>query len=104
MKKKRGIHLKEILQQIKDDLEKAYSNPGSFDLDRSIQQLQSAKEQTGDKGTMLEDAITSLTQAKHAMPQLENAGDVASSAAFGEAFNALEHAMKSYVETDNDPV
>ncbi|SEM19205.1 hypothetical protein SAMN05192533_101360 [Mesobacillus persicus] len=96
--------MKEILQQIKDDLEKCYSNPESFDLDRSIQQLQFAIGQNGDKGTTLEDTMTALTQAKHALPQLENAGDVASSAAFGQAFNALEHALKSYMDTDNDPV
>ncbi|WP_404332942.1 hypothetical protein [Mesobacillus maritimus] len=96
--------MKEILQQVKEDVEKAYSNPGTIDLDQGIQQLQSAREQYGDKGTMLEDAITALTQAKHAMPALENAGDVSSSAAFGQAFNALDHALKSYVDVDNDPV
>jgi len=96
--------VKEILQQVKEDLEKAYSNPGNFDLNQSIQQLQAAREQSGDKGTILEDAITALTQAKHAMPALEKAGDVSSSAVFGQAFNALDHALKSYVDADNDPV
>jgi hypothetical protein len=96
--------MKEILQQVKEDLEMAYSNPGTSDLDQSIQQLQTAREQSGDKGTMLEDAITALTQAKNAIPALENAGDISSSAAFGQAFNALEQAFKSYVDVDNDPV
>ncbi|MGJ7922853.1 hypothetical protein [Neobacillus sp. LXY-4] len=95
--------MKEILQQIKDELEKTFDNPGSHDLDHSIQQLQAARQQYGDRGTMLEDAITALTQARNAKRELENAGDVASSAAFGEAFNALEQAIKSYTDPNNDP-
>ncbi|WP_338452356.1 hypothetical protein R4Z09_11000 [Niallia oryzisoli] len=88
--------MKEILQQVKEQLEKAYDHPGAIDLDHCIQQLQSALDQYGDKGTMIENAITALTQAKNSMIALENAGDVSSSAAFGQAFNALEHAIESY--------
>jgi ABC-type transporter Mla subunit MlaD len=95
--------MKEVLQQVKEELEKAFDEPQSHDLDHSIQQLQEALEQNGDKGTMIENAITSLIQAKHAMNQLENAGDISASAAFGQAYNALDQAIESYTETNNDP-
>lgn len=88
--------MKEVLQQIKSELEQAYDHPESHDLDHCIQQLQSALEQNGDKGTMIENVITSLTQARNAKVALEQAGDVSSAAAFGQAFNALEHAIESY--------
>lgn len=96
--------MKKELLQVKETLEKAFESVDPQSLDQSIQELQSLREQYGDRGTMLEDTITSLTQAKNAIPQLENAGDVSSSAAFGEAFNALQQAIKSYRESDNDPV
>jgi polyribonucleotide nucleotidyltransferase len=96
--------MKQILQQVKEELEKTFSNPETHNLDRCIEQLQAAKEQYGDKGTMIEDLIRSVTQAKNAQVQLENAGDISSSAAFGEAFNALEQTIESYTDTDNDPV
>jgi hypothetical protein len=90
------IDVKEILEQVMQQLENAYNNPEAVDLDQAISQLQSAKEQYGDKGTMLEDAITALTQAKHSMAQMETAEDVGPSEAFGQAHNALEQAMKSF--------
>jgi ABC-type transporter Mla subunit MlaD len=96
--------MKEVLQQVKEELEKAYDHPQSADLDRSIEQLQAALEQYGDKGTMLENCITSLTQARNAMGALENAGDISSAAAFGQAYNALEHAIESYTNTNHDPL
>ncbi|MET3695807.1 hypothetical protein SAMN05877753_102663 [Bacillus oleivorans] len=96
--------MKELLQQVKQELEKAYDNSDSVDLDSSIQRIQAAKEQYGDKGTMIDDLIRSLTNARNATVQLENAGDISSSAAFGEAYNALDQAIESYTETDNDPV
>jgi hypothetical protein len=96
--------MKEILQQVKEELEKTFSNPESHNLDQCIAQLQSAKEQYGDKGTMIDDLIRSVTQARNAQVALRSAGDVPSSAAFGEAFNALEQAIESYRDTDNDPV
>jgi hypothetical protein len=88
--------MKEILQEVKEELEKAYDQPESHDLDHSIQQLQSALEQNRDKGTMIKDVITALTQARNSKTALENAGDVSSAASFGQAFNALEHAIESY--------
>ncbi|MCM3584510.1 hypothetical protein M3182_01975 [Mesobacillus maritimus] len=96
--------MKETLQRIKESLVQAFDQPETVNLDQSIQQLQSFKEQYGDKGTMIEDTITALIQAKHATVQLQSAGDVSSSAAFGQAFNALEHAIKSFEQVDNDPV
>ncbi|WP_100404669.1 hypothetical protein [Bacillus solitudinis] len=95
--------MKEILQQVKETLEKTYNNPEDHDLDSSIQQLQVAKEQYGDRGTMIEDVIRSLTQAKNAKDQLENAGDISSSASFGEAYNGLNQAIESYNETEEVP-
>ncbi|WP_394232213.1 hypothetical protein [Niallia oryzisoli] len=88
--------MKEILQQVKEQLEQAYDHPESCDLDHCIVQLQSALNQYGDKGTMIENAITALTQARNSKVALESAGDVSSSAAFGQAFNALEQAIESY--------
>ncbi|WP_338469410.1 hypothetical protein R4Z10_11290 [Niallia sp. XMNu-256] len=88
--------MKELLQQVKIELEKAYDYPESTDLDRSIETLVQALEQNGDKGTMIENVITALTQARNAKVQLQQAGDVSSSAAFGQAFNALEQAIESY--------
>ena len=88
--------MKEVLQQVKDELQRAYDDPEAHDLDRCIEQLESALEQSGDRGTMLKDVITAVTQARNAKVQLQNAGDVASSAAFGQAFNALEQAIESY--------
>lgn len=88
--------MKEILQQAKAELEKVYDHPRSDALDHCIQQLQSTLEQSGDKGTMIENVITALTQARNSRVALENAGDHASTAAFGQAFNALEQAIESY--------
>jgi hypothetical protein len=96
--------LKEILQQVKEKLENAYSNPESVELEQCIRQLQEAKEQYGDKGTMIKNAITALEQAKNSQPELEHAGTISSSAAFGQAYNALEHAIESFSDTkNNDP-
>ncbi len=88
--------MKDLLQQVKKELEKAYDYPESTELDQSIENLQQALEQNGDKGTMIENVITALTQARNAKVQLQQAGDVSSSAAFGQAFNALEQAIESY--------
>jgi len=95
--------MKEVLQQVKEDLEKAFDHPEAVNLDEGIARLQQALEQYGDKGTMIENAITALTQAKNATVALKSAGDVSSSAAYGQAFNALDQAIESYVETNNDP-
>jgi len=88
--------VKELLQQVKEELEKAYDHPEFINLDDSIAKLQQSLEQNGDKGTMIENVITALTQARNAKVQLQQAGDVSSSAAFGQAFNALEQAIESY--------
>lgn len=88
--------MKELLQQVKEELEKAYDHPDFINLDDSIARLQQSLEQNGDKGTMIENVITALTQARNAKVQLQQAGDVSSSAAFGQAFNALEQAIESY--------
>ena len=88
--------MRELLQQAKEELEKAYDHPDFINLDDSIARLQQSLEQNGDKGTMLENVITALTQARNAKVQLQQAGDVSSSAAFGQAFNALEQAIESY--------
>ncbi|MCP8971288.1 hypothetical protein [Ectobacillus ponti] len=95
--------MKEILQQVKEELENAYSNPQSSKLDRCIEQLQAAKAQYGDKGTMIADAIRAVEQARNAQPTVEQAGDISSAAAFGEAYNALDQAIESYTKTHNDP-
>ncbi|WP_075981245.1 hypothetical protein [Bacillus massilinigeriensis] len=96
--------MKEILQQVKEELERAYSHPDSTNLDESIQQLQNALKQYGDKGTMIQNLITAVTQANHSMAQMKNAQDFSPSIAFGQAHNALEQAIESYNETDNDPI
>lgn len=88
--------MKEILQEIKSELEKAYDQPEAHDLDQCIAKLQSAIQQYGDKGTMLQDALTALTQARNAKTARIQAGDESSANAFGQAFNALEQAIESY--------
>lgn len=96
--------MKEILQQVKEELERACNNPESADLDQCINQLQSALSQNGDKGTMIENCIQSLTQARNSIGALKNAGDDSAKNAFGEAFNALENAIDSYTNVNNDPL
>jgi|GEM_PF-954469 len=96
--------MKEILSDVLKTVEKAYEHPQSVDLDKSIQQLQEAKERYGDKGTMIEDTITALVQAKHAIAHMETAEDFSPSIAFGQAHNALEQAIQSFENTDNDPI
>ncbi|RHW42034.1 hypothetical protein D1B31_05165 [Neobacillus notoginsengisoli] len=95
--------MKEILQEVKAELENAFDHPERHSLDESIAKLQSALEQNGDKGTMIQDAITALTQAKNAAAELEHAGTESASSGFGEAFNALDQAIESYVVPNNDP-
>ncbi|PLR80303.1 hypothetical protein CVD25_14760 [Bacillus canaveralius] len=96
--------MKEVLQQVRDDLENTFAHPGSASLDDSIRQLEEARQQYGDRGTMIEDVIRSVTHARNAREQLEHAGDISSTAAFGEAFVALDQAIESYTNPDNDPV
>jgi hypothetical protein len=95
-----GQIMKEILKQVKEELERAYDNPQSNNLDQCLLQLQAAREQYGDKGSMIENCITAVTQARNAIGALENAGDISSAAAFGQAHNALDNAIESYSGTD----
>ncbi len=94
--------MKEVLQQAREGLEKAYNHPESANLDHCINQLQSALNQNGDKGTMIENCIQALTQARNSVGALKNAGDDSSEGAFDEAFNALENAIESYSDVNND--
>lgn len=96
--------MREVLQQVLSDLEQAYDNPNAADLEQSIKQLQAALEQYGDKGTMIENAITALTQAKNSIMHIGRAKDNSPEASFGQAHNALEQAIESLREIDNDPV
>ncbi|WP_147535465.1 hypothetical protein [Bacillus marasmi] len=95
--------MKLLLQQIKEEVIRAYDHPEKYDLTACINELQSALDQYGDKGTMISNAITALTQANNSRIALKSAGDVSSSAAFGQAFNALEQAIESYSSHNNDP-
>ncbi|MEZ0117487.1 MULTISPECIES: hypothetical protein [Heyndrickxia] len=94
--------MKEILEQVKEKLENAYNHPDSADLDACIRQLQDARQQYGDKGTMIEDAITAIEQAKHSLPEHRHAGTDSAAGAFGQAYNALEHAIESFSGTENN--
>ena len=78
--------MKELLQQVKEELEKAYDHPDFINLDDSIARLQQSLEQNGDKGTMIENVITALTQARNAKVQLQQAGDVSSSCGLWTSF------------------
>jgi hypothetical protein len=96
-----GRKMIQILQQVQEELEKAYDHPQSNNLNQCLLQLQAAREQYGDKGNMIENCITAVTQARNAIVALENAGDVSSAAAFGQAYNALENAIESYSGTED---
>ena len=97
-----GQTMKQILQQVKEELEKAYDNPQSNNLDQCLLQLQAAREEYGDKGNMIENCIKAVTQARNSIVALENAGDVSSGAAFGQAHNAIQNAIESYSGSDNN--
>lgn len=94
--------MKELLKQIKEEVIRAYDHPEKYDLTASINLLKDALNQYGDKGTMIENTITALTQANNSRIALKSAGDVSSSAAFGQAFNALEQAIETYSSHNND--
>lgn len=88
--------MRDILEQVKENLERTFDHPRTNDLTASIELLETAKDQYGDKGTMLQDMIRSLAQANNAKNELEISGDISSSAAFGEAYNAVNQALSSY--------
>jgi hypothetical protein len=95
--------MKEQLEYIKNRLEENFEHPESMDLDSCISELESLKETAGEKQTMIQDLINSLTHAKNSRQELLNEGTPSSSAAFGQAHRALEQAIASVSFSDNDP-
>jgi DNA-binding winged helix-turn-helix (wHTH) protein len=49
--------MKEVLQHVKEVLERTFDQPNSSELDQCITELQQALETSGDKGKMIEDVI-----------------------------------------------
>jgi hypothetical protein len=96
--------MKEILQQVKEVLERSFDHPNEQDLDYCLETLMQAKESAGEKETMFNDIINAVTHAKHAQAELEYAGTPASAAAYGQAFRALDQGIESYIDPDNDPI
>lgn len=64
-----------IIRDVMEKLENAYDQQNPAVLEQAIRQLEQAREQYGDRGTMLEDAITALNQAKNALAHVETAED-----------------------------
>ncbi|RFU64492.1 hypothetical protein D0469_18200 [Peribacillus saganii] len=95
--------MKELLQQVKDILERSFENPNEQDLDFCLETLMKAKESAGEKQEMFENIINAVTHAKHAQAELEHAGTPSASAAYGQAYRALDKGIESYLETNNDP-
>jgi hypothetical protein len=96
--------MKEVLQRIKEKLEQSFDQPDAYDLDQCLRELEQLKETAGDKQQMMEDVIRAVTHAKNAQAQLANAGDESATNAFAEAYRALDQAIESYSNVDNDPV
>ncbi|BDG42178.1 hypothetical protein [Saccharococcus caldoxylosilyticus] len=96
--------MKEVLQRVKEKLEQSFDQPGAYDLDQSLRELEQLKATAGDKQQMIEDVIRAVTHAKNAQAQLVNAGDESATNAFAEAYRALDQAIESYSNVDNDPV
>ena len=96
--------MREVLQHVKDVLERAYDNPNEHDLDHCIRSLEEAKGSAGDKAQMIDDIIRAVTHARNAQDELENAGDISATNAFAEAHRAVEQAIASYANIDNDPI
>lgn len=84
-------------------LEQSFDQPGAYDLEQCLRELEQLKEQGG-KQQMMEDVIRAVTHAKNAQAQLANAGDESATNAFAEAYRALDQAIESYSNIDNDPV
>lgn len=53
---------------------------------------------------MIEDVIHAVTHARNARMELAEAGDESATNAFAEAYRALDQAIESYSDVDNDPV
>jgi len=84
-------------------LEQSFDQPGAYDLEQCLRELEQLKEQGG-KQQMMEDVIRAVTHAKNAQAQLANAGDESATNAFAEAYRALDQVIESYSNIDNDPV
>ncbi|GMN99637.1 hypothetical protein [Parageobacillus thermoglucosidasius] len=84
-------------------LEQSFGQPGAYDLEQCLRELEQLKEQGG-KQQMMEDVIRAVTHAKNAQAQLANAGDESATNAFAEAYRALDQVIESYSNIDNDPV
>ncbi|MFP7443835.1 hypothetical protein SFC50_09005 [Bacillus infantis] len=95
--------MKEQLEHIKQLLEENFDHPESLDLDSCIQELEALKETAGNRKIMIQDLINSLTHARNSSKELLNEGTPSSSAAFGQAYRAIEQAISSVSFTDNDP-
>jgi dipeptidase len=95
--------MKKQLEHIKSLLEESFEHPEAIDLDSCISELESLKETAGEKQTMIQDLINSLTHAKNSRQELQKEGTPSSSAAFGQAHRALEQAVASVSFADNDP-
>jgi hypothetical protein len=95
--------MKEVLQHVKDVLERSFDNPNAHDLDHCIRELEQAKAAAGDKAKMIDDVIRAVTHARNAQNELANAGDVSATNAFAEAHRAVDQAIESYTDSDNDP-
>ncbi|MBY6277926.1 hypothetical protein, partial [Symbiobacterium thermophilum] len=77
----------EALRRIKKKLEQSFDQPGVYDLEQCLRELEQLKEQGG-KQQMMEDVIRAVTHAKNAQAQLANAGDESATNAFAEAYRA----------------
>ncbi|OAT72131.1 hypothetical protein [Parageobacillus thermoglucosidasius] len=94
----------EALRRVKEKLEQSFDQPGAYDLDQCLRELEQLKTAADDKQQMIEDVIRAVTHAKNAQAQLANAGDESAINAFAEAYRALDQAIESYSNADNDPV
>jgi uncharacterized membrane protein YccC len=94
----------EALRRVKEKLEQSFDQPGTYDLDQCLRELEQLKTAADDKQQMMEDVIRAVTHAKNAQVQLANAGDESAINAFAEAYRALDQAIESYSNVDNDPV
>lgn len=93
--------MKEVLQHVKDVLEQAFDHPEGHHLDQCIRELEEAKKLAGSKAQMIGDVINAVTNARNAQNQLFYTGDISSTNAFGEAYRAIDQAIESYLD-END--
>ncbi|NNU84130.1 hypothetical protein ETC05_09890 [Geobacillus sp. BMUD] len=96
--------MKEVLQRVKEQLEQAFGEPRSTSLDGALHELAQLKANAGEKRQMIEDVIRAVTHARNARMELAEAGDESATNAFAEAYRALDQAIESYSDVDNDPV